>query len=63
MSVCAPSIPVDLETAAILLDVDGTLLDLAPTPREIFVPHSLRETLARLSERTGGAVVFSGRPS
>ena len=63
MSVCAPSIPVDLETAAILLDVDGTLLDLAPTPREIFVPHSLRETLARLSERTGGAVAFvSGRP-
>jgi trehalose 6-phosphate phosphatase len=63
MSVSAPSIPADLETAAILLDVDGTILDLAPTPREIFVPHSLRETLARLSERTGGAVAFvSGRP-
>jgi trehalose 6-phosphate phosphatase len=58
-----PPLPEDLQKAAILLDVDGTLLDLAPTPREVFVPHSLQESLARLLELTGGAVAFvSGRP-
>jgi len=63
MTIFAPSLPADLKKTAILLDVDGTILDLAPTPREIFVPQSLRDTLARLSKRTGGAVAFvSGRP-
>ena len=58
-----PPLPADLSALAILLDVDGTILDLAPTPREVFVPHSLRDTLARLWQRTGGAVAFvSGRP-
>jgi trehalose 6-phosphate phosphatase len=56
-----PSLP-DLKTLAILLDVDGTILDLAPTPRDVFVPRALRDTLARLAERTGGALAFvSGR--
>ena len=63
MSNRVPSIPADLSQLAILLDVDGTLLDFAPTPREVFVSHALRETLARLWDRTGGAVAFvSGRP-
>ena len=63
MSNRVPSIPADLGQLAILLDVDGTLLDFAPTPREVFVSHALRETLGRLWERTGGAVAFvSGRP-
>jgi trehalose 6-phosphate phosphatase len=63
MSRPAPPLPADLKKTAILLDVDGTILDFAPTPREVFVPHSLRDTLARLSERTGGGVAFvSGRP-
>jgi trehalose 6-phosphate phosphatase len=54
---------VDLHRFAILLDVDGTILDLAPTPREVWVPHSLRDTLAQLWDRTGGATAFvSGRP-
>jgi trehalose 6-phosphate phosphatase len=58
-----PPLPKDLQRTAILLDVDGSILDLAPTPREVFVPHSLRESLARLFELTGGAVAFvSGRP-
>ena len=35
MSNCAPL--VDLHHMAILLDVDGTLLDIPPTPREVFV--------------------------
>ena len=63
MSNRVPSIPDDLSQLAILMDVDGTLLDFAPTPREVFVSHALRETLGRLWERTGGAVAFvSGRP-
>ena len=63
MSNRIPSLPADLRQLTILLDVDGTLLDFAATPREVFVSHALRDTLARLSERTGGALAFvSGRP-
>jgi trehalose 6-phosphate phosphatase len=63
MSRPAPPLPDDLEKTAILLDVDGTILDIAPTPREVFAPHSLRATLARLWDRTSGALAFvSGRP-
>jgi trehalose 6-phosphate phosphatase len=63
MSNSIPSLPVDLKQFAFLLDVDGTILDLAPTPREVFVSHELRETLARLWKRTDGGVAFvSGRP-
>ena len=47
---------------AILLDIDGTLLDLAPTPREVWVPPGLARTLHRLLERTNGALALvSGR--
>jgi trehalose 6-phosphate phosphatase len=63
MSNVIPPLPNDFEELALLLDVDGTLLDLAPTPREVFVPHSLREALAWLWDRTSGGVAFvSGRP-
>src|SRR6266702_4666481 len=56
-------LPRDLRDAAILLDVDGTILDLAPTPLAVVVPQPLRETLTRLGERSGGALAFvSGRP-
>ena len=37
-----------LDECAILLDIDGTLLDLAPTPREVWVPPGLAITLNRL---------------
>ena len=47
---------------AILLDVDGTILDLASTPREVWVPPSLRHDITRLSERTGGARGAGQRP-
>jgi trehalose 6-phosphate phosphatase len=58
-----PSLPSDFSKLAFLLDVDGTIVDLAATPREVYVPHALRETLRRLLHRTGGAVAFvSGRP-
>jgi trehalose 6-phosphate phosphatase len=47
---------------AILLDIDGTLLDLAPTPREVWVPPGLAKTLNRLLTRTSGALALvSGR--
>jgi trehalose 6-phosphate phosphatase len=53
---------VDLSRDAILLDVDGTLLDLAATPESVRVPRSLKTTLARLQHETGGAVaLISGR--
>jgi trehalose 6-phosphate phosphatase len=55
-------LPYRLNEYALLLDVDGTILDLAATPREVFVPRELRQTLARLYELTGGATAFvSGR--
>jgi trehalose 6-phosphate phosphatase len=51
-----------LGECAILLDIDGTLLDLAPTPREVWVPPGLGETLSRLREKTSGALALvSGR--
>ena len=53
----------DLQNGAFLLDIDGTLLDIAPTPTSVVVPPTLRRTLMALSDRTGGAVAFvSGRP-
>jgi trehalose 6-phosphate phosphatase len=51
-----------LDGYAILLDIDGTLLDLARTPREVWVPPGLAATLHALHERTGGALALvSGR--
>jgi trehalose 6-phosphate phosphatase len=51
-----------LNELAILLDIDGTLLDLMPTPREVWVPPGLTKTLNRLAERTNGAMALvSGR--
>src|SRR3984957_1541969 len=50
------------DQCAILLDIDGTLLDLAPRPREAWVPPGLAKTLKRLLERTSGALALvSGR--
>src|SRR3979490_2943162 len=51
-----------LGECALLLDIDGTLLDLAPTPREVWVPPDLGKTLPRLLARTSGALALvSGR--
>src|SRR6202161_779095 len=51
-----------LDQIAVLLDIDGTLLDLAPTPREVWVPPGLAKTLEGLLERTSGALALvSGR--
>jgi trehalose 6-phosphate phosphatase len=62
-----PALAVDdlarrLGECAVLLDIDGTLLDLAPTPREVWVPPGLANTLKRLHEKTSGALALvSGR--
>lgn len=47
---------------ALFLDLDGTLLDIAPTPDRVVVPGTLVEDLAKASVFLGGAVaVVSGR--
>jgi len=52
----------DLRKCAILLDIDGTILDLAPSPQQVWVPTGLRQTLARLDKLTGSALALvSGR--
>src|SRR5579871_2488987 len=51
-----------LDSCAMLLDIDGTLLDLARTPREVWVPPGLAATLHALHDRTKGALALvSGR--
>ncbi|MBR0869637.1 trehalose-phosphatase [Bradyrhizobium tropiciagri] len=51
-----------LSRTAVLLDIDGTLLDFAPTPREVWVPPELATTLRELHARTDGALALvSGR--
>jgi trehalose 6-phosphate phosphatase len=53
---------IDLCSSALLLDIDGTLLDIAVTPFAVRVPSYLKHCLSRLIERTDGAVAFvSGR--
>jgi trehalose 6-phosphate phosphatase len=52
----------NLRECAILLDIDGTILDFAPSPQQVLVPADLRQTLVRLNELTGGALALvSGR--
>jgi trehalose 6-phosphate phosphatase len=51
-----------MKRTALLLDIDGTLLDIAETPSRVVVPAGLGAILGRLYERFGGAVAFvSGR--
>lgn len=52
----------DGTTAALFLDFDGTLVELAPEPDAIVIPADLVELLAQARERLGGALaVVSGR--
>ena len=58
----APPLVSDPNRSAFLLDIDGTILDFVPSPRQVWVPTGLRRTLTRLAEATGGAVALvSGR--
>ncbi|MCO5399634.1 trehalose-phosphatase [Ralstonia sp. 21MJYT02-11] len=52
----------DLARTALLLDFDGTLVDIAPHPDAVHVCPPLRETLAALHAASGGALaIISGR--
>lgn len=63
MEIATTSLASDLRECAMLFDIDGTLLDIAPAPQEVWVPPALRQTLARLQNLTGGALALvSGRP-
>lgn len=54
--------PVDFAETAVFLDIDGTLLDIAPRPHDVHVSEELREILAHLSQKLGGALaLISGR--
>jgi trehalose 6-phosphate phosphatase len=53
---------VDGQNAALFLDVDGTLLDLAAQPDAVSVPEGLVATLARAASKLQGALALvSGR--
>ena len=53
----------DVKSIALLLDVDGTMIDFGPSPREVLVSDGLRDSLTRLSGQGGGALALvSGRP-
>jgi trehalose 6-phosphate phosphatase len=50
------------DDSALMIDIDGTLLDMAATPEAVHVPHGLVETLTRLAVTFGGAVaLITGR--
>ncbi len=53
----------DPDQIALLFDIDGTLIELGPSPFEVHVPDELRTTLRHLSQITAGALALvSGRP-
>jgi trehalose 6-phosphate phosphatase len=57
------SLPPFAQTA-LLLDLDGTLLEFAPTPDRVVVPDGLPQTLTRLcAELEGALAVITGRPA
>ncbi len=53
----------DRHSIGLFLDVDGTIIDLAPTPDAVEVPSALLHELAATERRLGGALALvSGRP-
>src|SRR6185437_13954472 len=57
------TLPAASKNWALFLDIDGTLLDLAPTPDAVVVPPGLLQVLEHVSEVLEGAAAFvSGRP-
>jgi trehalose 6-phosphate phosphatase len=58
----SPPPPALLDGAALFLDFDGTLVELAETPDAIRVPRALGPLLERLRRRLGGRLaIVSGR--
>jgi trehalose 6-phosphate phosphatase len=55
-------LPADADHLALFIDIDGTLLGIAPTPDAVLVPPSLIEVLERLVLGLDGAVaLLTGR--
>lgn len=52
-------ISANLAECALFVDIDGTLLDMAPAPDAVVVPPGLVQTLSRLVKSFGGAVALS----
>jgi trehalose 6-phosphate phosphatase len=62
VEIATTSLTSDLREGAILLDIDGTIVDIAPTPRQVWISPELRHTLTCLRELTGDALALvSGR--
>ena len=58
-----PALRSSLAGHALYLDIDGTILDLAPSPEAVEVPLWMVPLLQRLARKLDGAVAFvSGRP-
>lgn len=56
-------LPFSPSRMALLLDFDGTLVDIAPTPDSVVVPAGLVDDLLCLKKRLGGALaIITGRP-
>lgn len=50
------------QSCALFLDIDGTLLDIAPSPDDVQVPPDLEQTLKKLSQRMSSAMaLLTGR--
>jgi len=55
--------PVISDNCALFLDIDGTLLDIAPSPDSVVVPADIVPLLVRITSWLGGAMALvSGRP-
>lgn len=62
LSACTSAILTDPQTCALFLDMDGTLLDLAPTPKSVRVPDGLIPLLQNLTLIFDGAIaIITGR--
>lgn len=62
LNACTSSILANPRAFALFLDVDGTLLDLAPTPKSVRIPEGLIAVLQRLTLAFDGALaIITGR--
>lgn len=53
---------IPVKELALFLDIDGTLIDIAPLPEAVIVPPGLVSTLTRIAEALGGAAaLLTGR--
>jgi trehalose 6-phosphate phosphatase len=62
VSACTSAILANPDACALFLDMDGTLLELAPTPKSVRLPDGLPALLDQLGLMLGGAIaIVTGR--